>query len=790
MLVNYFKIAWRNLIKNKFYSALNISGLAIGLAVGIMILLWVQDEFAYDGFHKNADDIYKINSHFGTGADAQVWEDSPAPLAVMFRHSVPEVSDVVRINPRWDQLLFTYGDKKMMETSSAYVDPSFFSMFDFGLIKGKTQKPFSDIYSVVLTRSVAKKYFDDQDPIGKIMSSGKDNYIVSGIINDFSDNSGIQYDMLFPMSLYAKKFTEWGGNGDWKTIDEDLGNYQYFTYVQLKKNASPSVVSKKITKLFRDKKGAEAKDDFFALQPLKTVHLVTADGNKSALQTVRIFLIVAILILCIACINYVNLSTARSILRSKEVSIRKIIGAGRSQLFIQFISESVLVFLFSTMLAFLLIYLLLPLYNDISGKNLLFSLSIQSVWLIVGCSIAGTMILSAVYPALLLSSFKPIQALKGKLISGIGNASFRKILVVTQFAISIGLIISTIVIRYQLAYIKDRDLGFNKEHVFSFGLTQEMNKHVTAVKTELAKQPGVLGVASSNNSMVGINATTGDTDWEGKEKGREFMVHPNGIDENLIPLLKIQMLEGSNFTGAKADSAYFILNETAVKLAGIRDPVGKSFTLWQTKGMIKGVVKDFNYASLKYAVEPAVFYFSAQSWRMYIKTTEKNASKAIASAQKVWKQYTADYPFDYTFLDDDFNRMYKSEQRTGTLFNIFAAVGIFISCLGLFGLATYTAEVKTKEIGIRKVLGATITDLTTLLAKDFILLVFTAFIIASPIAWIAMHEWLQNYAYRVNVSWWIFFVTGLIAVIIALLAVSFQAIKAAIANPVKSLRTE
>lgn len=790
MIQNYFKTAWRNLMKNKFYSALNISGLAIGLAVGIMVLLWVQDEFAYDGFHKNADRIYKINSHFGKGPDAQVWEDSPAPLAGMFMQSVPEVLDVVRINPRWERLPFSYGNKKMMETSSAYVDPSFFSVFDFRLIQGNARKPFPDNYSVVLTRSVAKKFFEDQDPIGKTMVSGKETYLVTGVIEDFPGNSGIRYNMLFPLSLYGKKFTEWGGNGDWKTIDEDLGNYQYFTYVQLRQNTSPTVVSQKITKLFRDRKGPEAKDDFFALQPLRTIHLVTADGNENALQVVQIFLIVAILILCIACINYVNLSTARSVLRSKEVSIRKMIGAERTQLLIQFLVESTLVFLLATMLAFFLIYLLLPLYNEISGKNLLFSLSSKNVWLIVASTIAATMILSAIYPALLLSSFKPIQTLKGKLVAGVGNAPFRKVLVVTQFVFSIGLIISTIVIQYQLSYIKERNLGLNKEHVLSFGITQEMSNHIDALKTELAIQPGIVGVASSNNSVVGVSSTTGDTDWDGKAKGREFMVHPNGIDETLIPLLKIQMLAGSNFTGAKADSAYVILNETAVNLAGIKDPVGKRFSLWNTRCIIKGVVKDFNYASLKYAVEPAVFYFSEEGSRFYIKTTARNASKAIASSQKIWKQYNSDHPFEYSFLDDDFDSMYNADQRTGVLFNLFAAIAIIISCLGLFGLASYTAEVKTKEIGIRKVLGATIIDLTSLLAKDFVLLVFAAFLIASPIAWFAMNKWLENYSYRVNVSWWVFLITGLTAVAIALLTVSFQAIKTAIANPVNSLRAE
>ncbi len=788
MMKNYIKSAWRNLWSNRFYSTINVTGLSVGLAVGIMVLLWVQNELSYDRFHKNANNIYKINSHIGTGDGAQVWDGSPGPLMV-FSKQIPEIKQVVRVNNAFEQSLFIYGDKKIKESRLAFVDSTLFSLFDFQVVKGNKEKPLPGMYSIILTQSTAKKYFGTSDPIGQILVNDNRNFTVSAIIKDFPENSTLQYDMLMPMSLYADMFTKWGGNGDWKTIDEDLGNYPYHTYLQLQENVDPDEAAQKLTKIFRDKK-PDSKDNYFSFQPLTTLHLVASNGSANALETVRIFLIVAILVLCIACINYVNLSTARSMLRSKEVSVRKIIGAARWQLFIQFIIESVLLFLFASILAFILIYLLLPLYNNLSGKNLLFSFANSNVWLVVGSAIVGSLILASIYPALLLSSFKPLQALRGKLSIGIGKVAFRKVLVVTQFVFSVGLIIATIVISYQLKYIRNKDLGLDKEHVFSFAITREISEHYDAAKVQLLNQPGILDVAASNNNLVANDASTSDTDWDGKEEGRLFLIHPNAVDHSFIPLLQMKIVAGNNFTGTKSDSAHFILNETAVKQAGIKDPIGKSFTLWGTKGIITGVVQDFNYASLKQSIEPAVFLYRPSYWRIYVKTTGKDAARAIAGVQKVWKSYNPDFPFEYSFLDDDFNRIYSDDQRTGTLFSVFAAIAILISCLGLFGLATFTAQVKIKEIGIRKVLGASITSITNLLAKDFIVLVLTAFIIASPLAWIAMNKWLQNYAYRINISWWIFFVTGLIAIAVTLLTVSFQAIKAAIANPVKSLRTE
>lgn len=476
--------------------------------------------------------------------------------------------------------------------------------------------------------------------------------------------------------------------------------------------------------------------------------------------------------------------------RSKEVSIRKIIGAAKTQLFIQFIVESALIFVIGSLLAIGLIKLLFPLYNEVSAKSLAFSLQNVQVWKIILLSITASMIVASIYPALLLSSFRPLEALKGKFMPVAGNSAFRKILVVTQFVFSAGLIIATIVISRQLKFLREKDLGYNKEHVFSFGIRQEMYNHYQTVRSELLKMPGVLAVSSSNNNILDVSATTGDTDWDGKERGRSFLIHATSIDENYIPLFKLQLDAGSNFTGVKSDSVHVLLNETAIDDAGIKEPIGKRFQLWGTDATIIGVLKDFNYASLKQKIEPVIFYYQPANWRIFIKTTGRDAKKAIAAAENMWKKYNSEYPFQYSFVDEDYNNLYRTDQRTGILFNVFAFVAITISCLGLFGLAAYTAQVKTKEIGIRKVLGASVAQITQFLAKEFFLLVLISLVIAVPVAWWAMHEWLRDFAYRVSISWWIFIVAAVLAMVIAMIAVSFHAIKAAFANPVHSLKEE
>jgi putative ABC transport system permease protein len=789
MFRNYLKTAWRNLVNTKFYSALNIVGLTIGLAVGILILIWVQDELSYDRFNTKANQIYRVNASIGSGASKQVWSGVPPPVAAFGLKEVPGIVSAVRLITNYNYSVFRYKDKLLKEGFGKlqFVDDAFFSVFDYKLIKGNAKTPFTNDQSIVITESTAKRYFGNEDPIGKtIMGDNKVPFTVSGILADFPANSSINGDILFSMNL---KRSEYDGKGYWRAMDADWGNYFTTTFLQVRPDASVKAIAAKLTNIhMKNQPGIKPTDGVFQLQPLKDIHLYNPDGSSAGIQVVKIFSIVAVLILLIACINYINLSTARSILRSKEVSIRKIIGAERSQLFIQFIVETVLCFTVALALAFALIYAIMPLYNNISGKQMQFDLLNANVWQVIALTIIATLVASSIYPALLLSSFKPVNALKGK-ISGAGNVTFRKVLVVCQFAFSVGLIIGTLIINRQLQYIQSIQLGYDKEHVFALPL-RAMQEHYEAIKADLLTHTEIKGVSTGNTSVLSGNGTTSDTEWDGKAADESLLINSFYMDKDFINLFKLKLASGGGFTGVKSDTAHYILNETAVKLTGIKNPIGKRFKLHDINGTIIGVVKDFHFASLKETIAPAIFAYRPTSWQLFIKTTGKDAPAAIKLIEKYWKQYNSDFPYEYTFLDDAYNDSYKAEQHTATLFNIFAGIAIFISCLGLFGLATYTAQIKVKEIGIRKVLGASVGNITAMLSRDFLVLVLIAIVIASPIAWYAMNKWLMDYAYRAELHWWLIGVAGGAAVVIAFITISFQSIKAALANPVKSLRSE
>lgn len=786
MYRNYFKTAFRNLWKNRFYSSINLLGLSVGLAVGLIILLWVKDELSYDRFHANAPHIYRAVSNLDLAGSKKAWGNTPAPISVYSKSEIPEVKEAARVVNNYDFSVYKFGDKEFKEDRTAYVDPSFFSMFNFTFLSGDKANPFPDNNSILVTASTAKRYFANENPIGKVIQvDNKENFIVRGVMADFPQNSSLNYDILFPIDILVKNYSP---NSYWRSMNENWGSYFCLTFLQVTPGASIAAIEKKLTQLQRTHNEYD-KNSYYSLQPLEKMHLYEADGNGSGMQTVRIFFVVAILLLLIACINYVNLSTARSMLRAKEVSVRKIIGAAKMQLFLQFIVETIILFILATVLAIVIIYVLMPFYNTLSGKSTSFQLLDKGLWTTIGITIAGTLIASSIYPALLLSSFKPILALKGRISIGIGNTRFRQVLVVTQFSFSVILIIGTLVISRQMQFIQNKELGYDKSHVFTVSMSG-MQQHYEAVQAELLKEPGIVSIASARGNIVNMSSTTGDTDWEGKAPNSSFIVSPMGIDEHFIPLMNLEFAAGSGFKGSKADSANIILNETAVREAGIKDPIGKWFTLFQTKARIIGVIKDFHYSSLKTKIQPAALYYNPAGSNMYIKTTGKDAAKAIAAVEKRWKQYNAGFPFEYRFLDDRYDAMYKSDQQTGTLFNVFAGIAILISCLGLFGLATYTAQVKTREIGIRKVLGATVANVTGLLAKDFMKLVLIAIVVATPVAWLAMDKWLQNFVYRTNISVTIFILAGLIALLIALATVSTQAIKAALINPVKSLKSE
>ena len=770
------------------YSLINIKGLTVGLAVGILLLLWVQDEFSYDGFHKNEKNIYKVENMVGTGASRQLWSVTAAPIGVLAKKEIPGVEDAVRISGNGYYQLFKFKDKVFSEQNNFFTDPSFFSVFDFKLIKGNPSDPFPDDNSVVITESMAKKYFGNDDAMGKvIVADDKVNFKVTGVVNDFPKNSTFRADMLFPMSLLGSNM--YANNKEGKNLENDFMQFNYNTFLLFKPGFSFDGFAEKLKQIHLKIKPDDTDADYLLL-PLNKMHLHRADGSDGGYSTVRMFFIIAILILVIACINYVNLSTARSMLRAKEVSLRKIVGAGRAQLFFQFIIETVVLFLFATVLGLGLVYVLLPLFNEISGKELILNLTDYRIWEIILLTVCGTLIISSIYPALLLSSFEPLKALKGKISARINDATFRKTLVVVQFTFSVVLIAGTIIIKEQMSFMRSKQLGYDKSYVLSCSM-RKMGEHYDAVKADLLKQPGIAGVTSASVNIIRYGGHTGNNWWDGKQDGETLMLSPMGIDKDFISFFKMQMKEGDVFTGTIADSTHFILNETAVKAARLEDPIGKRFKLQETMGTIIGVVKDFHFASMRQKIEPAIFYYNRlDHYKLYIKTTGKDAPKAIAALSGQWKKYNADFSFEYNFLDEAYNNLYKSEEKTELLLNIFAAIAIFISCLGLLGLATYTAQVRTREIGVRKVLGANIGGIIRLLAMNFLKLVFIAILIAVPVAWYLTDKWLQDFAYRINISWTVFAIAGVLAMLIAILTISFQSIRAAIANPVKSLRTE
>lgn len=796
MFRHYFKTAWRNLTVNKFYSILNISGLAVGLATGIMLLLWVQNEFSFDKFNTKYKNIYEIDAH----VQSLPWQGAPAPVAILAKR-IPEIVATVRIaeeKKNGSTILANSNESKVFNNNNiVYADSNFLSLFNYKLLRGNQNNFLPDAHSVAITQSTARKLFGTDDAIGKVVRFDKNNFTVSAVLYDFPGNSSLQYDAIFPILYYGQRFTSYGGNNGWKTIDEDIDDYSFRTFLLLNKNANVSSVGKKLTALFSNiYKGAKDAEcpTYFQLQHLQDLHLIGIDGNDSALQMVRIMALVAILILIIASINYINLSTARSMIRIKEVSIKKIIGAKRRQLFLQFISETLLTFLFAMAIAIGLIILLKPLYDRITGEQLSFSLFDFSSVKTLAAAFLGMLLISSVYPALLLSSFKPLGTIRDKRLMGIKTSSFREILVTIQFIVSFILLVGTIVMAKQMVYIRNKDLGYDKSYVFTVTFPYQSAKNSDAIENELLSQKGILNVSfSDTKDITSIMDVSGDILWEGKKNNAPFMVWRVYADKNFIPLMKYNFIAGGNFTGTPSDDNKYILNETAVKAMGLKPPyIGTKIGYdGKADGELIGVIKDFNFESLKDPIGPLVIRSKTYKHILYVRTTGAGAQNAISAVEKQFQKYNTDKaPFSYNFIDKSFEAHYRSQQRAGTLFTTFAAIAIFISCLGLFGLATYTAQVKTKEIGIRKVLGASVGNIVRLISKDFLKLVIIAVVIATPLAYWAMNKWLNNFAYKTTIGVFTFIIAAFVVLIIAFGTIGFKAFKAARANPVKSLKTE
>jgi putative ABC transport system permease protein len=791
MLFNYLTVALRNLAKNRLFSLINISGLSIGLATGMLLLLWVRDEVSFDRHHPDSARIFRENAHFKSGTETQSWETTPASHAAYALREIPEVEKAVRIVEAGAPVVEA-GNLKLVEEKGVFTDPDFFFVFKNDILAGNTTQPFADATSVVLTESFARKYFGSSTPlenvIGKTIKMDKDQLIVSAVVADFPENTDLKYDYFRPYQHLINTFEP---NDYWKSREEDWGDFGDVTYYKLRPGASAAAVATKLGQL-QHTHNAYDSGSYFSLQALGSVHLYAADGRDTGAQTVYIMGIAGLFILLIACINYINLATARATKRAREVGMRKAIGAQRSQLVRQFMVESAVVFAISTALSVVLTYVLLPYCNALADKKMRIDWSDPGILGLLGGVLGGALLLSALYPALVLSAFSPLQIIKGRLGSHGRDTQglLRRGLVVMQFVCSSALLLAMFVIGRQMQFIQTKDLGYDREHVFQIRLSEQTYKNREALLHELENSPGVQDVSAVSGNILHLNSNTGDTDWDGKTADNSMIISPLAVAPDFIDFFKLKLVAGRNFSGTQADSTSYILNETAAAQVG-GDVVGKRFKLWQTEGTIIGVVKDFHFASVRQSIRPAVM-MSRPRWQsvLCVRTTGADAARAVDAAEALWKRFDAAYPFDFSFMDEDFNKMYRREQRTNALFKAFSAIAMLISCLGLFGLSAFTIEQRTREIGVRKVLGASVRSITALLATDFLKLVLLALLIASPLAWYFMRGWLADFAYRIDMQWWMFASAGLAAVVIATLTVSFQSIRAALSNPVRTLRSE
>jgi len=794
MFKNYLKIALRNIKRYKGYSFINIAGLAVGMACCILILLWVRDELSFDRFHHNLDHIHRVIRQEQDTAEAGKDALTPPPLAAALKEKFPEITHVTRFGS-WGRWLVTSGEKKFYETGYKCTDPDFFEMFDFPFVKGNPKKALLSTYSVVLTEKMAEKYFGNEDPMGKTLSINKQfDVTVTGVIKNVPGNSSLTFDFIFPFQILVGKELLGEKNS------QNWGFNSFSTFVMLNKNSSVKEPGPKIVGIFKEQN--EEDTDLALLQPFKDIHLysnIKYDlDSVGDIKYVTIFSLLALFVLIIACINFMNLTTAKSAKRAKEVGLRKVIGARRWQLIKQFFGESMLLSFFAFLLALILVELMLPLFNNLSAKNLSLTPS-GNITIYLGFVVITmiTGILAGSYPALLLSALQPVKTLKGSSNVNVTGKNrtplFRKILVVTQFTLSIGLIIGTTVIYTQLRFMRDKELGINKEHIVYIPMAESVIDKYQSIKQEFLRNPDVLKVSASMALPTNIRSSPGSPEWEGKDPNNNMQIKADFVDYDYIETFQIKMAQGRSFSKefpTDTETAY-IVNEEAVRLMGLESPLGKQFSFWDRKGEIIGVMKDFHFRPMHHQIQPIVFKIFPDWFKnIYIRIKPGDIPATLESLKKTWSQVNPGYPFEYRFLDEQFHQLYRAEERMGTLTNYFTVMGILIACLGLFGLASFMAEQRTKEIGIRKALGASVGNIILLLSREFTKLVLAATIIAWPIAYFTMNQWLQNFAYRIGIGWWVFVFSAGLTIIIAFLTVSYQSIKAATANPVKALKYE
>ncbi len=788
MIRNYLKIAYRNFVRNKTYSLINVLGLALSMFCAMLIILWINDEVSYESFWPNSERIYRLVQApvFNDGTVFRV-AASPAPMPEVIKEQNPGITAYTRFRPLTDEAaLIQYNEAQFYEDVT-FADSTFFKVFQLPFLIGDATTALFDPNSAVITAQIAEKYFgadwQQKEVLGKTITLNQNfNFAVSGVIEDLPSNTHFKVDILLPFrNLY-----EVGWDMGW-------GNNYYYAYFLLGNEVDAEALSAQIAQYAATRDDIE---DNFYLQVLDDIHLYSDfdidvyGSTEPRYPYVRIFVIVALAIILIACINFMNLSTAQSERRAKEIGLRKTVGSRRGQIVGQLLSESVLLSLLALVIAGVAVVLALPAFNSIVDKQIVLDSGNWPIGLsfVTGAVVIG--LLAGSYPALFLSGFKPVQVLKGGFTARRGGTVFRRVLVVTQFAVTIILILGTTVVYKQFQYFMEKDLGYDKDLLVYMPVLGDIMDNYNGFKNDLLQQPSLVGVTASNDIPIHTVHATYGVDWDGKSDEDRILFHQFNVRFDYVETLGLEILEGRSFsTSFPADSTNYILNEEALRLTGITDPIGKRFR-FDKEGTIVGIVKDFNFKSLHQKVEPLLLHIGNDINYIIVKVAPENTASSLSLIEQAWDKHNPNYPFEYHFLDEEYEQLYQSEQRMSAIFDYFTFFTLFIACLGLVGLINHMIEKRTKEVSIRKVLGASVSSILMLLSQEYVRLILIAFAIAIPVAHYFISDWLGNFAYRVAVPWWVYGVPGVLVLLVALLSVSAQTLRAARRNPVDSLRYE
>lgn len=790
MIKNFLTIAFRNISRNKIITLINIAGLAIGLAASLLILLWVQNELSYEKHNLNAENIYRVEEdQFYSGERYHVTV-TPFPSGPVWKEKIPEIKEQVRLN--WmPRLLFRQDDKVFFESSIMAADSTIFNVFTMPMIIGDPKTALNSPNSIVLTKKLAEKYFGNSDPLGKtLILENKIQVKVTGVIQNLPNNSNFAFEGILPYSLQDELSIQ---------ISNHWGSNSLFTYVLLEKGSDVTAVNKKLTDVVLEYTPETTIK--YMVFPLRDIHLHSQFGfgrNNGPVTSVYLFSLIAIFVLLIACINFINLSTARASMRAREIGIKKVSGADRSTLIIQFMLESFMQVTVALIFAIIIVGLLLNTFNSISGKHFVLADFLQLKF-ICGIIISGLIagILSGVYPALYLSSFKPVAVLKGEAVTG-GKGRLRQVLVVVQFTLSILIAVTAIFMYLQLKFLQTKELGFNKENLICIPMANNMKPKYNSLKKELLKETLIQGVTASTSNPIRIGSNSGGASWEGKDPEKTVLIGVNAIDYDYVSTMKLQLVSGRDFSEdfpadfARDTTGNFLINEEVAKIMNVGDPVGKSFRFMGLNGTIVGLLRNFHFKGADQPIEPIAFAIT-DTRRLnviLIRLAGDKTSEALRLMEKIWKNVMPDYPLNYTFIDQDYDNLFRAQTQLTGLLKYFTILAVIIACLGLYGLSLYSAERRTNEIGIRKVMGAGAESIIYSLSKEFITLVVISIVIAIPAGLIIVQKLLKEFAYRIDINYLIFVAISAGAILIAFLTVSIQAYKASGINPAEALKIE